>query len=246
MDVVFHKHFRSSESVTIVFITFSWKATHMEVFQNQQPEGANEVRWFTRKECLARLPLNSEGALLGSLAAGARSLPPRAGPACPPWSTPRRRGPSGFPLAATADQEPRPPSPSGRLGVAPAGSGEWPPKGLRAPGRRKTGQGVDFGVCEEETGLSPLQLANRLLLPEQWTPYRGPAELFTGQRGLTDSPLSPLQQGRSEACADSVGWDFPAECRFLSFQPDATSAWFEFSSIFYLLQKEVKQVLQQR
>ena len=34
----FHAHSRPSESFTITFITFSWKATHAEVAQNEQPE----------------------------------------------------------------------------------------------------------------------------------------------------------------------------------------------------------------
>ena len=54
--------------------------------------------------------------------------------------------------------------------------------------------------------------------------------------------LGGIRQRRSEACADSVGWDFPAECRFLSFQPDAVYLGppFEFSSDFLFITKGSK------
>ena len=59
------------------------------------------------------------------------------------------------------------------------------------------------------------------LTVEQFTPYRGAGGSLPTERGLTDSPCLHHNRDGVSAYADSVGWDFPVECRFLSFQPDA-------------------------
>lgn len=254
MDVVFHSHFRSSESFTIIFITFSWKATHVEVFQNQQPEAPTRLGDLLRKECLARLPLNSEGRSWdrwppeppASTQSGACVRPGEHPTLARPWG--------GFPsalspMAATADEEPRPPSPSSRLGVAP--SGVWG-NGLRRAWsswrRRETGQGVDFGVCEEETGLSPASACKSVASTlSSGHPTEEPRGLFTHERGLTDSPCLHYDRDGVRLVQTRWGGTSLLNAAFCLFsQMPFTSAHHLNSPLtFYLLQKEVKQVLQQ-
>lgn len=95
----------------------------------------------------------------------------------------------------------------------------------RAPGEdRKQARGLTSG-CARKKPVIPRHLnlqtsCFHLDCRAVYTLPRSRGSLPT-ERGLTDSPCLHHNRDGVSAYADSVGWDFPAECRFLSFQPDA-------------------------
>ena len=79
--------------------------------------------------------------------------------------------------------------------------------------RQKTGQGVDFRVCQEETGLSPphLNLQTSCFYLDCWAVYTLPRSrgVFTHRAWPDWQPLSPPQQRRSERLCRLSGVGLP-------------------------------------
>lgn len=189
MDVVFHSHFRSSESVTIVFITPFLESNHMEVFQNQQNEPTRLGVDLPEKSAWQGYLWIPKGAP-GIAGRRSRGPPPRAGPACSPWAPLRRRGLGRSLAGGHRGPGASPPSPSGRPALLPRGVWGNGLRRPRAPGEARKTVGGWLQVCRKKRSFPRLSFCKSVASTfEQWTPLpRSPAGFFTGQRGLTDSP----------------------------------------------------------